>query len=265
VIGPFPEVGHEIAGCALDEERHGAMFQRLFAGRDLSTGERVLVAVAAAYPGRIDEIAAAIGRPIEGIGPLLRAADVPGYASPLQVVVEVEPPGQPMTARGRLPEEVAARIGGEVAALLERAHRQELALLGVRPEVTYVAETDDGARLAGLALRGVSFLAAAPPRRGGPCMPDVYLPREVWAAGPTLGSPAAVFGLCATIWFAATGTAPFPAEPSFQHAVERVLDGALPEWTGSPALGDVLIRGLDPDPARRPGTAEIARALAALG
>lgn len=263
MIGLFPEVGQEIAGCALEEERHGAMFQRLFSGRELASGGRVLVAVAPAYPRPIEEVAAAVGRSLDGIVELVRAAAIPGYASRLHAVVEVEPAGQPMTSRGRLPDVVAARIGSEIAGILARAHEQGVALLGLRPEVTYLEGTPDAARLGGVAPRGVRFLFGAPPARGGLCMRDVYLPREAWVAGGGPSAPADVFALCATIWFAATGAPPFPAVPSFERAVERVLAGELPEWPGSTALGDVLIAGLATEAARRPSAAELADQLAA--
>jgi serine/threonine protein kinase len=75
-----------------------------------------------------------------------------------------------------------------------------------------------------------------------------YMAPEQAAPDGRLGSPADVFGLCATVYEAAAGArAPAP----------------LPRRT-PPRLAAILRAGLDPDPAARPTAGEVAHALEPL-
>jgi serine/threonine protein kinase len=77
-----------------------------------------------------------------------------------------------------------------------------------------------------------------------------------------LGAPADIFGLAATLYTALTGTRPFaPCEERFPQLTLK--PAPLPRRTPR-AFADVVLAGLDPDPAARPVAAELANALEPL-
>jgi serine/threonine protein kinase len=91
---------------------------------------------------------------------------------------------------------------------------------------------------------------------------DAYMAPEQCRPDGRLGAPADIFGLAATLYTALTGTRPFaPCEERFPQLTLK--PAPLPRRTPR-ALADVVLAGLDPDPASRPTAAELAARLEPL-
>lgn len=188
-----------------------------------------------------------------GIAPIAWLGNGPSDGIPYDdVLVELLPRGARLAARP-LPESEARMLGAACADVLARAGRW---IGGICPETLYV-DADGG--FATLAPRGPRFIASAPQHmRGLRSYPVPYEAPEVLALGrpPTVASD--VFSLCATLVTLVTGKHPFGKE--LGEIMARVLAHAPDRLPG--ALGDVLARGLDADPARRPTAAQLAALLA---
>lgn len=122
---------------------------------------------------------------------------------------------------------------------------------------------DDAGSLAGVVPRGPAFIGAAPMARGlRSYLPPFMSPEELlWS---TASSASDVFSPCATLWYGATKLPPCGDPRDVSGIVARMATGQLGDWPGSPALGQVLARGLATDPARRPTAAQLAAQLRAL-
>jgi serine/threonine protein kinase len=91
---------------------------------------------------------------------------------------------------------------------------------------------------------------------------DAFMAPEQCRPAGRLGPPADVFGLAATLYTSLTGTRPFP--PCGDRWPQLTASPApLPRRTPRP-LADVVLCGLDPDPAVRPTAREVATELEPL-
>jgi serine/threonine protein kinase len=91
---------------------------------------------------------------------------------------------------------------------------------------------------------------------------DAYMAPEQCEPDGRLGPAADVFGLAATLYTGLTGQRPYP--PCADRWPQRTTAPApLPRRT-PPALADVLLAGLDRDPASRPTARDLATALEPL-
>ena len=91
---------------------------------------------------------------------------------------------------------------------------------------------------------------------------DAYMAPEQCEADGRLGPPADVFGLSATLYTGLTGQRPFPpCEDRWPQL--RAKPDPLPRRTPA-ALAQVVLAGLEPDPAARPTARDLATALEPL-
>jgi serine/threonine protein kinase len=102
---------------------------------------------------------------------------------------------------------------------------------------------------------------------------DAYMAPELCAAGTagTIGPPADVFGLAATLQHALTGAPPFPRAPGARESRDPAV--RFPQLVAAPAplprrtppeLARALAAGLARDPGERPTAVELASALEPL-
>jgi eukaryotic-like serine/threonine-protein kinase len=180
---------------------------------------------------------------------------------------------------GRFPHLVLEHLDGPtLAELLER--QRTLALEQLLPLGLHIASA-----LHYLAAEGVVHLdvkpsnvvMGGPPRLidlsaarthaeaarvRGPIGTDAYMAPEQCAPDGRLGPPADVFGLAATLYTAVTGVRAFPpCEDRFPQLLRA--PAPLPRRTPRP-LAELVLAGLDPDPAARPLAAEVAAGLEPL-
>lgn len=107
------------------------------------------------------------------------------------------------------------------------------------------------------------FVASVDLRSGGPTSSQLpYAGREALVLGRGSDERGDIFALCASLFHAVTGTHPFGEHMA--EIFQRVATNQLLPFSGSPVLGAVLARGLDPDPDRRPSARELAAALIAI-
>ncbi|WP_380167911.1 protein kinase [Jannaschia sp. R86511] len=235
---PAAEAGRVVAGVRLRELVGRGSTGQVWAGTDLSDGCRVAVKLLDAGPEPAD-VALAQGLRHPHVLAVLR--------------VQQDPPAvvTPLAGGGSLAAQVAARGGlgpGEVVTVLAPL-ADALAWLHARGVVhgdvsaTNVLFVERGrpvlADLGSARLAGTGHAVATP----GFAAPEV-----VAGAEPTPASD--VHGLAAVGWLALTGHLPVHAEDRLPL---RLLVPDCPE-----ALVEAVLRGLDPDPAARPGPAELA-------
>jgi hypothetical protein len=238
---------HPIPGLTIDAEYRGAMFNAIHTGR--MGGAAVLVTSGPSQRRPLDELRSALAP--------AQAFARPGGGGLLHLLVEERPPGKPLAAIGSVEPDVAARLLGELAARVADVHAAGSTVLGLHPDLVF-ADTDAAGVLGitGMAPQTMRFLVGMPAMRGGLCLGDVYLPREVWV-GQTIdqdiGPAADVFALCALGYFLVTGGCPFPD-------LRSVLAGTAPRWTDVP-LASVLADGLAADPEDRPSLPALRAAL----
>ena len=167
---------------------------------------------------------------------------------------------------GGLPPEQVLPLALHVAAVLHYLAGERMVHLDVKPSNVVMGAPP---RLIDLS---VARDAASAARLGRPVGTDGYMaPEQCHPGRGTVGPPADVFGLCATIHHALAGAPPFPREPGARESANREVrfpqlvrgPAALPGGT-PPALAALVSAGLAPDPAARPVAAELAAGLEPL-
>jgi serine/threonine protein kinase len=163
--------------------------------------------------------------------------------------------------RGALPPGAVAAVGRQVAAALTAAHAEGIVHRDVSTFNVLLAEdgiakiTDFGiARAVGEGTVTDARLIVGTP---------AFLAPEV-AAGEAATFASDVFSLGATLYAALEGTPPFGVDDNPYALLQRAVRGEFePPRSGGP-LGEVLVRLLHRDAARRPTMAEAHKLLAAV-
>jgi hypothetical protein len=208
----------------------------------------LLITLTQRHDASIERLRDELALQIEGVAPLVWIGDGPADGIPYEdVLVEELPPGArrvsvPLNAEG------AIALGVACAEILTRAGEW---IGGLCPETIYV---DGDGRFAALAARGPRFIGSAPQyMRGMRSYALPYLGFEVLALSRPPTPASDVFALCATLHTLVTGTHPFGKD--LGEIMKRLL-GVVPDRLPGP-LGEVIARGLDNDPARRPSAAQL--------
>ena len=264
-------LGQTIADVRITDEFRGAMSNSIYLAYTLDDSDReYLVTCGPSQTRPLSEVRKDFWRSVPGMQPPLLVDAVDGPFGSVQVLIERTPVGRPLVEIDRpLSAQATARLLLQTAARVAKAHERGVVVYGVRPELVWAENwnVDRDARDRELSITGITpytmyFLLGMKPARGGLCLDDAYSPREVWlkqACGPAVD----VFGLCALGYFLQTGRPPFPAEGNFNRAIEAILVGVQPDWTGV-ALANILAPGLAPEPSQRPTLAWLTSKLAAL-
>ncbi len=227
---------------------------------------RFLITLTDAHGEARSEVAGRLAFPFAGIAALegIVAPDPP--LTYVDALVERLPAGRPASDLAPLPERALAAIGVQVARMLVPVHAAGQQLLGIHPDLIYVADDgEDGLpRVSGLVPRGPLFIAGArAPSRG----PSTY---QLPYVGPELISGnrpeprTDVFALCAALHHLGTGAHPFGTLAGFPQLIARIASGAPDPWPGGGRFGEILARGMAREVAARPTADELAAAFAAL-
>jgi hypothetical protein len=165
-------------------------------------------------------------------------------------------------AGGPLPWRAALRIGAEVAAALAAAHARGLVHRDVKP--ANVMLTASGAKVVDFGIAAVAGETGEPGPDGIVLGTPAYVAPERLEGGPV--RPASdVYGLGLVLYRALTGGLPWAAETTTQMISANVYAAPrrLPPITGLPeGVAELCLRCLSKDPADRPASREVARALA---
>jgi serine/threonine-protein kinase len=166
-------------------------------------------------------------------------------------------------AGGPLPWRAALRVGAEVAAALAAAHARGLVHRDVKP--ANVMLTASGAKVVDFGIAAVAGETGEPSPGGVVLGTPAYLAPERLAGGPV--RPATdVYGLGLVLYRALTGRLPWAAETTTQIINAHVYaePACLPPITGLPdGVAELCLRCLAKNPADRPTSREVGRALAA--
>ncbi|WP_336922306.1 serine/threonine-protein kinase [Aquipuribacter sp. SD81] len=241
-------LGSVVAGVRLTSWLGSGSSGSVWAGTDEATGERVAVKL-------LRDATASSGRwPAEAR--VLQEVDLPHLLALRRVGTDPPAVVTELAVGGSLASQVRARgpleAGEVVTVLLPLAdtlaglHRRDV----VHGDVSggNVLFVDLGRPV--LADLGAASAARRGRRRGAVPGTPGYAAPEVLAGGPPSG-PADVHGLGAVAWLALTGAAPPVAGDRLPL---RLLAPECPD-----GLVDLVLAMLDPDPARRPAPADVAR------
>lgn len=176
-----------------------------------------------------------------------------------RVALILEPlPGETLdhalARRGRLSPRDAAALGLHLASALSYLHGRGILHLDVKP-----GNVVCHAGLARLIDLGIARRPGSARSVAG--TPGYSAPEQAGAGRRT--AAADVFGLGAVLYEAASGVAPF-RPPVRGRPGEWVWRGPLSRFAVPPGLSALVDACLDPHPARRPGLAEVQRALRAV-
>ncbi len=158
---------------------------------------------------------------------------------------------------GPLPERHVIRLGGQIGAALDAAHRRRLIHRDVKPENVMV----DGAGQAKLADLGlIKCLRAG----GGLTLPGTsigtvaYMAPEQFGDASEVDARSDVFGLASTLYFALTGAPPFPDKGLMAALAKKLGNEFVPPRTRSPAVSGMvnatICLALDAKKELRPAT-----------
>ena len=169
-------------------------------------------------------------------------------------------------AEGTLPLEQLLPLALHVAAALHYLAGEGWAHLDVKPDNIVMGMPP---RLIDLSVARTLERAA---RLTSPLGTDAYMaPEQCDPSRATVGSPADVWGLGATLHHAVSGEVPFPRPPEARDAADPAVRfpqlhaAPLPLPRGTPpALAELIGAALAPDPAARPSARELALGLQPL-
>ena len=155
----------------------------------------------------------------------------------------------------------ATGVAAALARTLAQAHQHGVVHLDVRPENVVQSGTGDPL----LAWFGVTRAVAVAGQADLPLECLVHAGRELFG-WDTPGPPADVYGLGSTIYAMLSGAAPYAGEARLGRAAlySRVLRGGPPPIARPgipPGLVELIAAMMDPDPANRPGPADVAENL----
>jgi serine/threonine-protein kinase len=158
---------------------------------------------------------------------------------------------------GPLPAALVVQLGCGVAGGLAEAHRKGVVHRDVKPGNLFViAAAGEPQRLELLDFGIARVGGDAELTQGGAVLgtPPFMAPEALAGAGG--GEPADVYGLVASLYFALTGKTPRDAGNVAASALVHDVPAAV---------DDLIVRGLDAEPSRRPTASEVERSLGQLG
>jgi hypothetical protein len=206
---------------------------------------RLLLALGGAHHPSLARVLEGGLYPVEGgVGRWLATDAVDGRPASLRIP---EGPQTPLT--------VVRRLRG-LAGALRLLHDRGVVHGGVVPS-NVLLRTDGGATLSDFGRSLLRRDARPPPpaRRPEPeyTAPEALAPDRI----PT--SEGDVYGLAAVAFGMLAGRAPFGVDPDYRSAPPTLESVGVRVPSG---LEDVLVRAMDPDPAARPDSEDVSRALA---
>jgi predicted Ser/Thr protein kinase len=178
-----------------------------------------------------------------------------------------------LAASGPLPEDEVRHIIGEVCAALDAAHELGIIHRDIRPG--NIMRTRDGARivLTDFGLAGILETGGEAVTRltgAGQILGQVGHAPPEQLTGETIGPGSDVYAVAVTAYELLTGAGPFPKATRLADQIQAHLTGEptpLRELRPgiSPGLEDLLLRGLQKRPERRPSARQMKDRLSGSG
>jgi serine/threonine protein kinase len=182
-------------------------------------------------------------------------------------LIEGESLAQLVRKRGPLPVKETVRLLGPIAGALHHAHREKLIHRDVKPENILVTRAGQ-AKLADLGL--VKDLEGDVLTRTGAWVGTVvYMAPEQFGEAREVDGRCDVYGLAGVLYFALTGSSPFPEKGALGVLGKKLKNDLVPPRQRVPTipgeLDELIRRGLNSEPSQRPAScAEVAAGLAAV-
>ena len=172
--------------------------------------------------------------------------------------------GDLIAARGPQPVAAVTRVGVAIADALGAAHRVGILHRDVKPGNVLLG-LDGRVKLGDFGIARLLAAQSVTPTDVIAFTPEHVAPEIL--RGHTDGPWSDLYGLASTLTTALLGAPPFRRRPDerMESLLSRKLMArppVLPDWVPIP-LAELLTRGLDPQPSRRPSVAEFRQQLAA--
>lgn len=267
-----PLLQHLAERYDVERELGGGGMSRVFLATERALGRRVVIKVLSPELGQrvnvdrfLQEIATSATLQHPQIVPVLHAGGEDGMRYYVMPFISGESLRARLTRETRLDGRDVMRLIAPLARALAYAHRQGIVHRDVKPENILLSEGEpmladfgiakvvrDDTRATGLTSAGMSIGTVT------------YMPPEQVVADPEIDGRADVYSLAAVAYELLAGQPPFtgtPAQVMSAHVVKPPADLTPQLPAAHQALGAVIMRGLEKEPARRPDAESFAAML----
>lgn len=209
------------------------------------------------------EFAIAGVTPLTHVGRLLNR-ELTAY----DLLVEAMPSGVPSACICKIEKRSIqiARLGLSLGEIAKHLHERGEYFGALRPQTIFVDNETSDVSITSIAPRSDLFYFSAdkPDLHFAPAFEDTYSAPELWL-GSDICSAADVFSICAILAFWLQGRSPFVGDTFRAQAMAIMRNQRAFVVPQASALGKIVERGLNPNPASRPTLSEVAAVLESSG
>lgn len=258
-----PLLQHLAERYDVERELGGGGMSRVFLATERALGRRVVIKVLSPELGQrvnvdrfLQEIATSATLQHPQIVPVLHAGGEDGMRYYVMPFIAGESLRARITREGKLDGRDVLRLIAPLARALAYAHRQGIVHRDVKPENILLSEGEPMLADFGIAKVVRDDTSATGLTSAGMSIGTVtYMPPEQVVADPAIDGRADVYSLAAVAYELLAGQPPFtgtPAQVMSAHVVKAPAD-LVPQLPAvDHALGVVVMRGLEKEPAQRP-------------
>ncbi len=267
-----PLLDHLAERYDIERELGGGGMSRVFLANERALGRRVVIKVLSPELGQrvnidrfLQEVATSATLQHPQIVPVLHAGGEDGMRYYVMPFIAGESLRARLQREGKLDGRDVLHLIAPLARALAYAHRQGIVHRDVKPENILLSEGEPMLADFGIAKVVREDNNATGLTSAGMSIGTVtYMPPEQVVADPGIDGRADVYSLAAVAYELLTGQPPFtgtPAQVMSAHVVKPPADLAGQLAEADMALGAVIMRGLEKEPAQRPDAESFAAML----